>query len=96
MNLMELNLPLNLRQAPERAWLEKRIAAVLTERVSGLFVEAQTIIGSDIFGLGNRIYKDNPALWREIEGDWDNIFKEAKLVVETKVDLVNAGVLKGY
>lgn len=96
MNLMESNTPLDLRQAPERARLEERIAAVLTERISGLFVEAQTVIGNDIFGLGNLIYKDNPMLWQEIEGDWDSIFKEAKLVVETKVDLVNAGVLKGY
>ncbi|MCM0758134.1 Ger(x)C family spore germination protein [Sporomusa sphaeroides DSM 2875] len=96
MNLMEANTPLDLRQAAERARLEERIAAVLTERISDLFVEAQTVIGSDIFGLGNRIYKDNPSLWQEIEGDWDSIFKEAKLVVEIKVDLVNAGVLKGY
>ncbi len=96
MNLMELNAPLDLRQASERTRLEEKAAAVLTERISGLFAEAQTTIGSDIFGLGNLIYKDNPDLWRKIEGNWDDIFKTAQLKVETDVDLVNTGVLKDY
>lgn len=95
-NLMELNSSLDLRQAQERARLEERIAETLTERITGLFVEAQTVIGNDIFGLGNRIYKDNPALWKQFEDDWDSVFKEAKLAVEIKVDLVNTGVLKSY
>lgn len=95
-NITETKSQVDLRMATERKHLEQQITAVITDRIHALFSEVQQTMGYDIFGFGSMVYQKEPDLWRMVEADWDNLFRAAKLEVDTQVDLFNTGVLKAY
>ena len=51
----------------------------------------QTESGSDVFGFGERIYKQNPKLWRKIK-DTD-YFSSLKVKTKAKVTLRSTGFI---
>ena len=53
----------------------------------------QTDYGLDIFGFGNIVKQRMPDLWKEIEADWDNIFKELDIDVNADIHIRSSGNL---
>lgn len=53
----------------------------------------QTDYGLDIFGFGNIVKQRMPDLWKEIEADWDNIFKELDIDVNADIHIRGSGNL---
>ncbi|WMM24274.1 Ger(x)C family spore germination protein [Tissierella sp. MB52-C2] len=49
--------------------------------------------GLDIFGFGNIVKQKMPNLWKEIESDWDNIFKELDIDVDARIHIRSSGNL---
>ncbi len=44
-------------------------------------------LNSDIFGWGNLVYRQNPELWKQIEGDWDQLFPEIPYEIKVNFDM---------
>lgn len=49
----------------------------------------------DVFGIGNKLYQQDPALWKKWEKDWDDIFANTKFVIEVKANVTGTGLPLG-
>lgn len=49
--------------------------------------------GLDIFGFGTIVKQKMPNLWKEIESDWDNIFKDLDIDVDARIHIRSSGNL---
>lgn len=73
--------------------VEKKAEELLTANIQQLIKKVQKEFDADIFGFGNKIYKDMPWLWEKIGGRWNNIFKEIDVKVDVKVHIQDTGLL---
>lgn len=44
----------------------------------------------DIFGFGNMINKKHKKVWKDIENDWNELFKEVNIVVNSNIKIRNS------
>ncbi len=51
----------------------------------------QADYGLDIFGFGDIVKEKMPKLWKEINNNWDEIFKELKVEVDVDVNIRGSG-----
>lgn len=49
----------------------------------------------DVFGIGNRIYRKDPALWKRLKPDWEDRFASIPFTIEVKVNITNTGANLG-
>jgi len=54
--------------------LEQAVAEVLEARMMEIIRYAQSVLGCDIFGFGQRLHRTNPALYEQYAEDWDTVF----------------------
>lgn len=47
----------------------------------------------DAIGIGNKLYTDNPRLWKKLKKDWDDRFARAQFDIEVKVRVNNSGTV---
>lgn len=87
-----------LSQAPEGSdmLLEKNIREVedqaqenIKNQITNLIKTMQIEYNSDIFGFGNMIYKEDPALWEKVGPNWDKQFPKLGIEVQCKVNVLN-------
>lgn len=95
-NLTEAEPGMDLSKSSDQKKLEQRAAAVLKRRILQTLNITQSRYGIDLFDFGNMLYKDNPDLWRQLEGDWDSIFAAAEFNVQTEVRILHTGVMTAY
>ncbi|MPM09261.1 Spore germination protein B3 [bioreactor metagenome] len=71
------------------AALEEAAASKLRNNIIDTIEKVQAEYGSDIFGFGNMIYKNDVQLWNELKDNWDKQFKTLEVEVQTKIHIVN-------
>lgn len=49
--------------------------------------------GSDVFGFGNKLSKENPDYWKKHKKEWDTIFTNADVDVHVNASINNSGML---
>ncbi|NLT58291.1 MAG: Ger(x)C family spore germination protein [Clostridiales bacterium] len=96
LNVMELKSQLDLSQVQQREALERLTEAYLRESIGEFVQEVQLQHKRDIFGLGRRVYRKDPGLWRSLEPDWDELFQQAVIKVKAEATVLSSGVLKHY
>ena len=96
LHVTETKSLLNISQMDERKEMEILTENFLKEKIEQYFHKMQTDIGCDIFGLGRKIYRANPSLWRSVQSDWDVYFQNSELAVQVQADILTAGVMKNY
>lgn len=96
LNVTEAKSQLDLSEVKQREALEKYTEKYLETHITDLFKKAQTQYQTDIFSLGNIVYRQDPDLWRSLKDQWDTIFQNATIEVTVKADIVSAGVLKNF
>ncbi|WP_373232710.1 Ger(x)C family spore germination protein [Cohnella sp.] len=47
----------------------------------------------DALELGNKVYKENPHLWKQWKKDWDNRFARTPFDIDVKVRIINSGTV---
>lgn len=72
--------------------LEQRTKDTLKSRMEVLIKKVQEEYDADIFGFGIRILENYPKVWKNVGGNWEEIFKDIKVNVNTKVHIKNSGV----
>lgn len=63
--------------------LNRRLATVIRNEIEMSLDKAKEL-QTDIFGLGNLIFRKKPQVWEEIEDEWPDIFEEAEVDIEVK------------
>lgn len=71
-------------------YLETLAKAEIRERVLATFEVAKEL-QADIYGFGTSVYHAYPRQWKEMEGNWDELFQQLELIVEVDLRLANTG-----
>jgi spore germination protein KC len=72
---------------------------IRAEVVSAL-ERCQRELRSDVFGLGSMLHRQNPSLWRQVEGRWGQLFPAAEVEIAVRARVLRSGTntifLKGH
>ncbi|RBW67936.1 Ger(x)C family spore germination protein [Bacillus taeanensis] len=74
--------------------LEKHIEQQVKEKLEEVIKRLQEK-KVDIIGIGNKLYQQDPALWKNWEKDWDNIFANIQFGIDVEVTVKGTGMLLG-
>lgn len=96
LNAVELGDNIDLMDPNDRELLKERCDAYLEEQIEALFTKTQKEIGFDIYSLGNTFYKENLAQWNILKSDWENVFQNITIVVNSHAIISNTGIIKSY
>ena len=90
--LVEINCQRDLDQVQVIEELEKEFESALEKMLNNSINIAQKEYKSDIFGIGNEIYKKNFKKWNSIKDKWDDeIFPNIEFEINTKINLSSKG-----
>lgn len=73
--------------------IKKEVESTIEGKLKALIKKVQIEYGSDIFGFGNRVKSDMPNVWKEIKGNWDEIFKSLKVNLNVNITITNKAVV---
>lgn len=90
--LRDVQTPVNPELWPAYAReLEARIAATIRAEIDTALMRCREW-KADAFGLGAAVYRSAPALWRQIESQWPDIFTTVPVSVRVGVQVVRSGI----
>ena len=90
-NISMRDSPLKLNEVDKiKKASEERIKNKLIDLVNKTKKEFKT----DVFDFGNIIYKRDHRLWSKIRGDFDELFINSDIKVNSKVMITNAALVK--
>lgn len=76
-----------------RAMLEATVAKARKERMEKLIKKVQSEYGADIFGFASILREKKPKVWKTVEYDWENKFKDAYVKVDMDIHIRNSAML---
>ena len=74
---------LNIANAENIPVLLKESEKTVKEEIMAAIDKAKEL-GADVFGFGKSIYRKYPRKWKEIEENWEEVFREMETVVKVK------------
>lgn len=74
--------------------LEKKSASLIKRNIEKVIKKIQNNFDTDILGYGKKIYQKYPKKWTEIQDDYEEMFKNITVEVESKVKIYNTGFIK--
>lgn len=83
----------NFMNESGRLMLEKDAGELLKTNITKVIQKVQKDFGVDIFGFGSIVNADMPDLWKEIGYDWNTVFKDMEVNVNTTIEIQNSGLL---
>jgi spore germination protein KC len=76
-----------------RTKLEQSAENTLKEQIESLIKKVQQEYAADIFKFGAKLQQDNSKTWNLVSSNWEQIFKDLKVNVQTKVHIKNSAVI---
>lgn len=73
--------------------LEQSAENTLKERIESLITKLQSEYDADIFGFGAKLRGDKAQVWNTVGNNWEDVFKDLKVNVNTRVHIKNSAVL---
>lgn len=92
-SLNEIMGQLDVRDTHTIQQLEKIASSRLSQSVAGTIEKVQKEFGADIFRFGKTVHDKNPKLWKQLEGDWENIFRNLEVEINTDITIRNTGLI---
>jgi spore germination protein KC len=83
----------NYISEPGLSKLKKDAEKSLENNIKRVVKKVQNDYDSDIFGFGSIIKDDMPDVWREIENDWEEIYKDLDISVNSDIEIINSALL---
>lgn len=74
--------------------IETKASEQLKSEIEKLIKKVQDEYDSDIFGFGNLIYKKDSKLWNKISDQWEQLFPQLEIEVDSKVEIKNTALKK--
>ncbi len=73
--------------------LEDAAEQQLSDNIRKVVKRVQKDFDADIFGFGRTVKGEMPSLWRAVENEWDDIFRNMEVSVESHIEIDNTGLL---
>ncbi|OIJ11792.1 hypothetical protein BKP37_15245 [Anaerobacillus alkalilacustris] len=83
---LDLGNPKNVNKA------EEALNEILEQRLRIVIDTAQNQLRSDIFGIGREIHRNHPKYWQKIKDNWNDIFPNIEIQVNSNVTVTNTGM----
>ncbi len=74
--------------------LKKDAEEKVKTSVEELIQKVQLVYDADIFSFGLKINRDLPKVWRKVESDWNNTFKNLNTNVKVSINIRNSAIVK--
>ncbi|MGE4283252.1 MAG: Ger(x)C family spore germination protein [Clostridia bacterium] len=74
--------------------LEKKAADYIKEQIQDTIKYVQKKYGTDIFFFGLQMKRYQPKVWKQVEDDWDDIFKDIETEITVKARIKQIGTMK--
>ncbi|CEP66250.1 Spore germination GerAC [Moorella glycerini] len=71
--------------------LESQMAARITAEISSALNQAK-MVGTDVFGFGSALHRQQPELWRQLQGRWNEEFKKLPVTINVEAKLRRTGM----
>ncbi|SMQ78566.1 spore germination protein KC [Bacillus sp. OV166] len=75
----------------EEKKLEDHIKKIIEEKIESV-IERMQEEKVDVLGIGNKLYQQDPALWKKWEKDWDDIFADLQFIIDVEVNIRSTGM----
>jgi spore germination protein KC len=92
--LNELDEPADALDPSQIQLLETSGARKVMQGIANVIERVRGDFGSDIFGFGNTIYKQDYKLWQQLKDNWDEVFAAMTIDINCKVHIVNSASIK--
>ena len=74
--------------------VENVLNKTIEKRIKKVVNDMQVKYQADVFGFGNKIYQNNPKLWKQIDKNWDNYyFPNLKIKANSNIKITSTGSL---
>jgi len=73
--------------------LEASAEKILKDRIESVIAKVQSDFGVDAFGFGAKLYENKPKIWNLVADSWKDKFKDLKVNVNVKVNIINSAML---
>ena len=74
--------------------LKKDAEEKVKTSVEDLIQKVQLVYDADIFSFGLKVNRDLPKVWRKVESDWNNTFKNLNSNVNVSINIRNSAIVK--
>ncbi|MDQ0229951.1 Ger(x)C family spore germination protein [Metabacillus malikii] len=93
LKVIENDSELNLNDSKVIEDLQKQMETELIDKVQQVLIKVQKDYQSDIFGFGQRVYKEYPYEWNnKYKQNWDELFTQLDVSINAKVYLRRVGL----
>ncbi|MBT2725195.1 Ger(x)C family spore germination protein [Bacillus sp. ISL-46] len=75
----------------EEKKLEDHIKNIIEEKIESV-IERMQEEKVDVLGIGNKLYQQDPALWKKWEKEWEDIFADIQFIIDVEVNLRSTGM----
>lgn len=89
----ELEGSKNYMNEPGRTKLKKAAEKSLEDNIKRVIKKVQNEYGSDIFEFGRIVQNERPDVWRELENDWEKIYKDLDVKVKAEINIKDSSLL---
>ncbi len=83
----------NYADISEYRKLENVFENYLQNNIKNLVQKVQKDYGCDIFGFGQVVYQKNPKTWAKYKSNWDDMFKNLKISVNSEFIIRDSGTI---
>lgn len=73
--------------------LEDEVTKYIVDNVERTISVVQEEFGSDIFGFGQIVHRNYKDVWKEVENDWNDYFKEMSIKVNVVFNIRRTGLI---
>ncbi|WP_425802872.1 Ger(x)C family spore germination protein [Desulfitobacterium sp. Sab5] len=92
-SLDEIDGTENLIDDEGRMKLENSVENTLKERIEAVITKMQSKYDTDIFGFGAKLREDNNREWKRVSSNWEEIFKDLRVNVTTRIHIRNSAMI---
>ncbi|MBQ9011766.1 MAG: Ger(x)C family spore germination C-terminal domain-containing protein, partial [Bacilli bacterium] len=90
--IAETNNNIDLENPKVMKKIENSLNKNVKKRIKKVIKKMQNKYHTDVFGFGNKLYKQNPKQWQKIEKNWNNYyFSNLNIKVKTKIKITKKG-----
>lgn len=92
--LDELNLDIDVLDEKQIDELKLKCEKIVEENTIQLIKKSQNQFQTDIFRIGEMVYKKDPKLWEQLKDNWNETYKTMEVEVHTDLSILNTGEIK--
>ncbi|MCA1012358.1 Ger(x)C family spore germination protein [Halobacillus halophilus] len=90
-NVGEVDCKVDLSKPEALEKVNKQAEKAIKESIEATLAKAQKEYGSDVFGFGGVIHRDQPKYWKKVEKEWSSYYQDVEVNIDATVKIRRKG-----